>query len=57
MEWDTAAGDHVVTSAGGLVIDASGRPPPYGQAERRYLNGPFAAMGDASLATAIRFPD
>lgn len=57
MEWDTAAGDHIVTAAGGLVIDASGQPPRYGQAERRYLNGPFAAMGDASLAPAIRFPD
>ncbi len=57
MEWDTAAGDHVVTMAGGLVVDASGRPPRYGQAGRRYLNGPFAAMGDAALAPRIRFPD
>lgn len=57
MEWDTAAGDHLVTAAGGLVIDASGRPPHYGQAGRRYLNGPFAAMGDASLAGRIAFPN
>lgn len=56
MEWDTAAGDHVVTMAGGLVVDASGQPPRYGEADRRYLNGPFAAMGDASLAATIRFP-
>lgn len=56
MEWDTAAGDHIVTMAGGLVVDASGRPPRYGEAGRRYLNGPFAAMGDASLAATIRFP-
>lgn len=56
MEWDTAAGDHIVTAAGGLVVDASGEPMRYGQAGRRYLNGPFAAMGDASLAAAIRFP-
>lgn len=56
MEWDTAAGDHIVTMAGGLVIDASGRPPLYGQGGRRYLNGPFAAMGDRSLAALIRFP-
>ncbi len=56
MEWDTAAGDHVLTMAGGLVVDASGHPPRYGRAGRHYRNGPFAAMGDASLAPRIRFP-
>lgn len=56
MEWDTAAGDHIVSVAGGLVVDATGRPMRYGEAGRRYLNGPFAAMGDAALAARIRFP-
>ena len=53
MEWDTAAGDHILTRAGGLVIGPGGSPLTYGHAERGYLNGPFAAMGDVTLAPRL----
>lgn len=51
MEWDTAAGDAVLRSAGGIVVDEAGRPLRYGKAETRFGNGPFAAWGDP---TAVR---
>ena len=56
MEWDTAAGDHIVTVAGGRVFGPDGRPLTYGHNERGYLNGPFAAVGDPSLAPEITLP-
>jgi 3'(2'), 5'-bisphosphate nucleotidase len=55
MEWDTAAGDHVLTCAGGLVAGADGGVPSYGHHARGYRNGAFAAMGDPSLAASLRF--
>jgi 3'(2'), 5'-bisphosphate nucleotidase len=54
MEWDTAAGDHLVTCAGGMVADETGRALSYGRAERGYLNGPFVALGSPVLAPLCR---
>ena len=49
MEWDTAAGDHIVTAAGGIVLGPDGAQLTYGHAGRGYLNGAFVALGDRSL--------
>lgn len=54
MEWDTAAGDHIVTAAGGCVVGPDGRPLTYGHAERGFLNGAFAALGDRGLVQRVR---
>ncbi|HEX8168521.1 MAG TPA: 3'(2'),5'-bisphosphate nucleotidase CysQ [Beijerinckiaceae bacterium] len=56
MEWDTAAGDHVLTRAGGCVVKAGGGPLAYGRSDRGYLNGPFAALGDPALAPRLDLP-
>lgn len=56
MEWDTAAGDHILTCAGGAVVKAGGGVLTYGHHDRGYLNGPFAAIGDASLAPRLHLP-
>lgn len=53
MEWDTAAGDHVLTMAGGCVVVASGAPMTYGHDAHHYRNGPFAAMGDRRYADRV----
>jgi 3'(2'), 5'-bisphosphate nucleotidase len=56
MEWDTAAGDAVVTQAGGLVVGSDGAPLTYGHRERGYANGCFAALGDPALAGRLPLP-
>ena len=56
MEWDTAAGDHLVACAGGTVVGPDGRPLAYGRADRGYLNGPFAALGDPAWAGRVALP-
>jgi len=56
MEWDTAAGDHVLTSAGGCVVASSGQPITYGHHARHYRNGPFAALGDRTYASRLALP-
>jgi 3'(2'), 5'-bisphosphate nucleotidase len=38
-EWDTAAGQAIVTAAGGIVVDLSGKPFVYNK--QNLLNGPF----------------
>ncbi len=43
MEWDTAAGDAVLRSAGGRVLDIDGRPLMYGK--ERFFNPGFVATG------------
>jgi 3'(2'), 5'-bisphosphate nucleotidase len=53
MEWDTAAGDHILTCAGGCVVKGGGGVLTYGHHERGYLNGPFAALGDEALAPRL----
>lgn len=56
MEWDTAAGDHILSCAGGRVIGPGGAPLTYGHRSRDYRNGPFAALGDISLASRLALP-
>lgn len=56
MEWDTAAGDHILSRAGGSVVGPGGVPLTYGHEDRSYRNGPFAAMGDPSLAPRLDLP-
>ena len=56
MEWDTAAGDHILSRAGGTVVGAGGRPLTYGREHEGYKNGPFAALGDRSLAPRLSLP-
>jgi 3'(2'), 5'-bisphosphate nucleotidase len=47
-EWDTAAGQVVLESAGGVVLDRKGRPMRYNQRDT-LLNGDFLALGDPGL--------
>jgi 3'(2'), 5'-bisphosphate nucleotidase len=56
MEWDTAAGDHILSRAGGCVVGPGGARLTYGHEERGYRNGPFAALGDLSLAPRLALP-
>lgn len=53
MEWDTAAGDHVVAMAGGCVVTPGGGPLRYGRHAEGYRNGAFAALGDPGLAGRV----
>lgn len=57
MEWDTAAGDHVLTSAGGSVLGSSGEAVTYGHHDLYYRNGPFAALGQAAYAEGLHLPE
>ena len=56
MEWDTAAGDHIVAAAGGRVVTASGAPLTYGRLADGYRNGAFAALGDPALSGHLALP-
>ncbi|GJE52030.1 3'(2'),5'-bisphosphate nucleotidase CysQ [Methylobacterium tardum] len=56
MEWDTAAGDHIVAAAGGCVVVPGGGPIRYGRQGPDHRNGPFAALGDPSLAPRLALP-
>jgi 3'(2'), 5'-bisphosphate nucleotidase len=56
MEWDTAAGDHILCCAGGCVIGSDGKRLTYGHELRGYRNAPFAALGDTSLAPRLALP-
>ena len=56
MEWDTAAGDHILCCAGGSVVGPGGIPLSYGHEDRGYRNGPFAAIGDITLAPRLDLP-
>ena len=42
-EWDTAAGDAVLRSAGGTVTDLEGQPLRYGKVGQKFLNPEFIA--------------
>ena len=46
-EWDTAAAQAVVESAGGHMVDLTGNPLRYNKAD--ILNPHFIAFGDASV--------
>ncbi|MHC2107074.1 3'(2'),5'-bisphosphate nucleotidase CysQ family protein [Methylobacterium sp. CM6246] len=56
MEWDTAAGDHIVAAAGGCVMVSDGGPIRYGHHGPDHRNGPFAALGDPALAARLTLP-
>jgi 3'(2'), 5'-bisphosphate nucleotidase len=45
MEWDTAAGQAVLTAAGGRVVETDGAPLRYGKTETGLLNPSFIAWG------------
>jgi 3'(2'), 5'-bisphosphate nucleotidase len=49
MEWDTAAGQAVLTAAGGCVIARDGSPLRYGKADAGFRNDGFVAWGRAPL--------
>ncbi|MDD9900619.1 MAG: 3'(2'),5'-bisphosphate nucleotidase CysQ [Alphaproteobacteria bacterium] len=46
-EWDTAAGEAILHTAGGRVTQMDGRPLVYGGTDRKFLNPPFIACGAA----------
>jgi 3'(2'), 5'-bisphosphate nucleotidase len=45
MEWDTSAGQAVLESAGGSVVDADGKPLRYGKTAQGLRNPSFIAWG------------
>jgi 3'(2'), 5'-bisphosphate nucleotidase len=47
-QWDLAAGDAIVTAAGGLVTTAEGSPLAYDMTKERFLVESFIAWGDPS---------
>jgi len=49
-EWDIAAGDAILTGAGGVVLTPGGTPVRYGQSERQFRVPAFIAWGDAAAA-------
>ncbi len=54
MQWDTAAGEAVLLSAGGRVVGLDGRPLVYGGGEGAFANAHFVAAGsEAMLALAL----
>lgn len=56
-EWDTAAGQAILTAAGGAVLDTDGRPLAYGKFETGFVNPGFLAWGRRSgggIASTLR---
>jgi 3'(2'), 5'-bisphosphate nucleotidase len=49
MEWDIAAGDAILSAAGGLVLMLDGSVPVYGRGERGFRNPPFLAASSEEL--------
>jgi 3'(2'), 5'-bisphosphate nucleotidase len=49
-EWDVAAGDAIVTAAGGAVVTPDGVPLIYGQSGERFRIPAFIAWGDIAAA-------
>ncbi len=49
-EWDTAAGQAILSAAGGIVTTLDGTTLGYGKADRDYLNPDFVAWGRKFLA-------
>jgi 3'(2'), 5'-bisphosphate nucleotidase len=50
MEWDIAAGDAILSAAGGIVLALDGTRPTYGHAGRHFRNPPFVAASSEALA-------
>lgn len=55
-EWDIAAGDAILTAAGGMVADPSGAPLAYGNSAKGYLVEGFIAWGDRSASSRLGLP-
>ncbi len=53
MEWDTAAGDGVLSAAGGAMLDLQGQSFLYGKINEACRNCGFMAMGDPRLADTL----
>ena len=57
MEWDTAAGEAVLTAAGGVVVDFDGAPLVYGKCGRSvsadFANPGFVAAGSPEVVAAV----
>jgi 3'(2'), 5'-bisphosphate nucleotidase len=53
MEWDTAAGDAILSAAGGVVLTLEGAVPRYGVTERQFRNPPFVAASSEALARRV----
>lgn len=52
MAWDTAAGQAILSAAGGLTLDRTGRPMRY-RAHGPLRNAGFVAMADPALAAKL----
>ena len=52
-EWDIAAGQAVVTAAGGKVTDATGAPLRFGERRDSFIVPSFIAWGDPSVVAPI----
>lgn len=50
MEWDIAAGDAILTAAGGVVRQLDGQLPRYGRPGGDFRNPPFVAASSEALA-------
>lgn len=50
MEWDIAAGDAILSAAGGVVLTLDGTLPQYGVTDRQFRNPPFVAASSEALA-------
>ena len=52
-EWDVAAGDAIVTAAGGMVTTVDGKPLSYGRVAQGFIVPGFIAWGDPSIAATL----
>jgi 3'(2'), 5'-bisphosphate nucleotidase len=52
-EWDVAAGQAVLTAAGGIVTGPQGDPLPYGRIDARFRVPAFIAWGDPAKAASV----
>jgi 3'(2'), 5'-bisphosphate nucleotidase len=50
-EWDVAAGDAIVTAAGGIMTTADGKPLSYGRSAQGFIVPGFIAWGSPSTVT------
>ena len=53
MAWDIAAGDAILTAAGGLVRNVDGAPLSYDNADQDFRNPPFVAVSRADLLPTV----
>ena len=55
-EWDVAAGDAIITSAGGAVSTPGGEPLAYGRSDQRFIVPSFVAFGDQKASARLLRP-